>query len=176
MNARLVQTLLTLLFSLAAPIRAADSSSSSSWDEEQWDDAQLLQAGRIACATIEMKWASTFDLCVNDVVRMRDPGVAGMFNPVNAASQTKAALQLQQARIACAGVQEQHRAVVQKEAAAATAAEEEEKATSHDPQSYPDFEQCVQEIVQTGDVQAAKEHWLQNKVQRRLRGGRSQSA
>ena len=156
MFSRVILAILFLLVSNNNFLVLADDT----YDEPELDDTQLLQAARAECAKVHMKWDNTFDLCIDDVMRMRDVGVVFLWDLADEDMLTAQAKWMQKARIACASVQEQGRH-------AAVAPASNKDGESQAPKS--DFDLCVQQVVQTENVETAQQ-WTQTSVQRKLRG------
>lgn len=112
----------------------------------------IWQAARIECARIEIKWDNDFALCVYEVVRTGDVGMATLWNQA-ADALSEPDQWLQSARIACAAVQglENGRLIVQ------------DVVTS-------DFDLCVQDILLNENLELAERWVLKANARSNLRG------
>ena len=170
--------LLQLLVLLTAPLCVLAQDEQGD-DAPHWDTFQLLLGARVACAEIQPQWPNDFALCVQDVVRMHDVGVAGMWPAADPASLTDHEWGLRMARQSCAGVQEQpHRQGVVHPAIVVYVDtnhmnDNEQQQDEHSVPQYPDFDACVQQMLETGNIGWTKAHWLKTEVQRNLRGNAS---
>ena len=70
------------------------------------DKDALLREARVACAKIDMHPPSNFQFCVDDVMLTHELGLVGLWDLANSSTMSNDEYTLQQARIACATMQD----------------------------------------------------------------------
>ena len=139
------------LFLLVWPGGVATDTVEESTEEDTIDPVLLLRDARIECAFIEIHSESDYDFCIKDILLTRDVGLASLWPQQIESKLSTAGKLLRDARLACAAVQEHDREVIHPELGAGS-----------------NFQSCVQEVVDSGDIAVAKT-WLQHGAGRNLR-------